>query len=78
MKVGQLVKSKAGRDAGMVFLVREILDKNYVSIVDGKSRKLANPKRKKIKHLMTYKDIIDISKADLNDSYIRKSLKNYS
>ncbi|CDZ75238.1 hypothetical protein ING2D1G_1098 [Peptoniphilus sp. ING2-D1G] len=78
IKVGQVVKSKAGRDAGTIFLVNKILDENYVSIVDGKSRKLVNPKKKKIKHLIIYKDIIDISETDLSNSYIRKSLKNYS
>ncbi|WP_138160065.1 KOW domain-containing protein [Peptoniphilus catoniae] len=78
IKVGQVVKSKAGRDAGTVFLVKEILDKSYVAIVDGKVRKLSKPKKKKLKHLIIYKDLIDIDKSDLNDSYIRKSLKDYS
>lgn len=78
IKVGQIVKSKAGRDSGKVFIIIDILDKDYVSIVDGKLRKLDNPKKKKIKHLIIYKDIIDVEKIDINDSCIRKILKDYS
>lgn len=78
IKVGQIVKSKAGRDSGKVFIIKDILDKDYVAIVDGKLRKLAKPKKKKIKHLMIYKDIINIENADINDSYIRNKLKDYS
>ena len=52
MSVGQVVMSKAGRDKGRIFLILDIIDPGYVSIVDGISRKLANPKRKKIKHLI--------------------------
>ncbi|WP_019132899.1 hypothetical protein [Peptoniphilus obesi] len=78
IKVGQIVKSKAGRDSGKVFIIKDILDQDYVAIVDGKLRKLAKPKKKKIKHLMIYKDIINIENADINDSYIRNKLKDYS
>lgn len=78
IKVGQIVKSKAGRDSGKVFIIKDILDKDYVAIVDGELRKLAKPKKKKIKHLMIYKDIINIENADINDSYIRNKLKDYS
>lgn len=78
IKVGQIVKSKAGRDSGKVFIIKDILDQDYVAIVDGELRKLAKPKKKKIKHLMIYKDIINIENADINDSYIRNKLKDYS
>lgn len=49
--VGDIVKSKAGRDAGRYFAVWEILDGMYVTIVDGDLRKLEKPKKKKIRHL---------------------------
>ncbi|SHH15654.1 hypothetical protein SAMN02745245_00677 [Anaerosphaera aminiphila DSM 21120] len=78
IEVGQVVKSKAGRDIGEIFLVYEVLDDNYVLIVDGKTRKLNKPKKKKIKHLMIYKDIVNLKVDNLNDSYVRKSLKIYS
>ena len=47
---GQLVRSKAGRDKGQLFYVIDT-DEQYVYLVDGKSRKLEKPKRKKRKHV---------------------------
>lgn len=49
--VGQLVKSTAGRDKGRYMLVMQVIDKEYVYLVDGDLRKVENPKKKKIKHL---------------------------
>ena len=48
--IGQLVFSKAGRDKGNPFLVVETADQ-YVYLVDGKMRRLDQPKKKKIKHI---------------------------
>ena len=45
-----LVVSKAGRDKGQLFYVIDT-DEQYVYLVDGKSRKLEKPKRKKRKHV---------------------------
>ena len=45
-----LVVSKAGRDKGQLFYVIDT-DEQYVYLVDGKSRKLEKPKRKKRKHI---------------------------
>ena len=42
--------SKAGRDKGQLFYVIDT-DEQYVYLVDGKSRKLEKPKRKKRKHV---------------------------
>ncbi|MGO1580355.1 MAG: KOW domain-containing protein [Peptoniphilaceae bacterium] len=78
IKVGLVVKSMAGRDAGEVFLINKVIDESFVYIVNGKTRKLANPKKKKIKHLALYKDCIDLNVENLNDAYIRKALNNYS
>lgn len=50
IKIGQLVISKAGRDKGNHFLVIE-LAKGYVYLVDGKTRRIDQPKKKKIKHI---------------------------
>ncbi|MDD4496193.1 MAG: KOW domain-containing RNA-binding protein [Eubacteriales bacterium] len=52
ISTGDIVKSKAGRDAGKHFMVWEILDDSYVTIVDGVLRKLESPKKKKVKHLV--------------------------
>lgn len=49
--VGQLVIATAGRDANKKFIITCIINDQYVYISDGDSRKLENPKKKKLKHL---------------------------
>ncbi|WP_425516606.1 KOW domain-containing protein [Peptoniphilus ovalis] len=75
---GQIVRSKKGRDEGKVFVISEVIDKDYLFLVDGKLRKLDRPKKKKVKHLYIYNSFIDLDVKDLNDSYIRKKLLPYS
>ena len=75
---GQVVRSKKGRDEGKVYIIMEIIDDDLLLLVDGKLRKLDRPKKKKVKHLYIYKDIIDLDFKDLSDSYIRKKLLPYS
>ena len=68
LEKGQLVRSIAGHDKGEYFLVYQIIDDNFVLIVNGKTRKREKPKLKKIKHLskMNKKsDVIDL--LDKND-----------
>lgn len=50
IKVGQLVISKAGRDKEEHFLVVEVTGE-YVYLVNGKSRRIDQPKKKKVKHI---------------------------
>ena len=45
-----LVQSVAGRDKGMLFFVIDT-DGVYVSLANGKERKLETPKRKKLRHV---------------------------
>ncbi len=45
-----IVLSEAGRDKGMLFFVIDT-DGVYVSLANGKERKIETPKRKKIKHV---------------------------
>ena len=45
-----IVLSLAGRDKDMLFYVID-MEENYVYLVDGRGRKLENPKRKKLKHV---------------------------
>ena len=49
--VGQLVIATAGRDANKKFIITCIINDQYVYISDGDTRKLENPKKKKLKHL---------------------------
>ncbi|MBN1624822.1 MAG: KOW domain-containing RNA-binding protein [Clostridia bacterium] len=49
---GQLVLSKAGRDKGKKFIITAVdKESGYAHIVDGKLRRVENPKKKKLKHL---------------------------
>lgn len=54
ISVGQIVKSKAGRDQDRIFIVLQIVDEQYLLIADGDFRKVDKPKKKKIKHLVKY------------------------
>lgn len=61
--IGMFAVSLAGHDKGQMYLViREEGDMVY--LVDGKIRKLENPKKKKKKHLQVVKKGIDTSLAD--------------
>lgn len=51
LRLGAVVKSKAGRDKAGYFAVVEIVDENFVRIADGRERKLDKPKLKKLRHL---------------------------
>ncbi len=81
--IGQVVKSKAGRDKDRIFLVLNIVDDHHVLIIDGDLRKLDSPKLKKIKHLVVYKAIVPElkykidNKKRLNNAFIRKILEPF-
>ena len=55
LQVGQLVRSRAGRDQGRSFMVSALVDSEYVYLVDGQLRKMEKPKKKKRKHLESRK-----------------------
>ena len=59
MEVGRVVFSKAGRDAGHYFVVVAVLDKDHVAIANGCQRKVDNPKKKKIKHLVAKPEVLE-------------------
>lgn len=46
-----IVKSTAGRDKGLYFIVTDVVDDKYVLLCDGDLRRIDKPKRKKVKHL---------------------------
>ncbi len=48
---GRLCLSKSGRDGGRYFIIKEVTGDGYAYIVDGKLRKVAKPKKKKLMHL---------------------------
>ncbi len=79
----EVVKSIAGRDEGSIYLVSEIVDENYVLLIDGKTKPISKPKRKKIKHLISIGEVETQLNADFedksktNDGVIKKILKKY-
>lgn len=80
--VGGIVQSQAGRDRDQFFIVSSILGDEYVYLVDGKNKKLNNPKKKKIKHLIVRKQKSELKEKFeqsqyLLDSEIRKVLQNF-
>ena len=78
--LGQVVKSRAGRDTGKKFVVIELLDESYVQISNGDLRRIEKPKKKKVKHLELTGEIIEpISeklkmKLKISNSEVRKAL----
>ena len=80
MEVGRVVLSRAGRDQGHVFVIMDVIDENYVAIANGCQRKVDNPKKKKIKHLVAKPEIIEeirekiFAKKRIFDSEVRNKL----
>lgn len=79
-EVGRIVVSKQGRDKGRAFIVSELINENFVMLIDGDLRKLSKPKLKKVKHLRSTpymaNDFISklIKKQNILDSDIRKEI----
>ena len=69
IRVGQVVKSKAGRDKEGFFVVLEVIDDRYLLLADGKRRTLDHPKRKKAMHLHKTQTLVALKPEDrpLND-----------
>lgn len=80
--LGRVVYSKAGRDVGRTFIILDVIDDNYVSIVDGDLHKVEKPKKKKVKHLSITNTVIEdikkliISKESISNAELRKYLGN--
>ena len=81
-ELGQVVFSKCGRDQGKPFIVVSI-EEEYVHLVDGKLRKVDNPKLKKKKHVQKTNTIMEwiklkiIEENRLTSSDVRKALDEY-
>lgn len=71
-RVGQKVRSKAGRDSGTDYVVIRT-EGNYVYVADGAVRKLDNLKKKKIKHVEGSYNISEEISVRLLDG----SIENY-
>ena len=72
LQIGSVVRADAGRDSGGFFTVTGT-DGKYCFIADGKSRPLAKPKRKNIRHVRAANSMIDLN--DITDKKLRKLLR---
>ena len=81
-KVGNLVRSKAGHDKEEIFIIIN-KEEEYVYLVDGKSRILDKPKKKKIKHIQVINQIDEELQRKLEtnlilrDEDIKRAIKSY-
>ena len=79
IKVGSVVRSKAGRDKGDFFIVLAMED-NFVYMANGDLRKVDQPKKKKLKHLQGTEQVSEfiINKLSqgnkVTNSEVRKAL----
>lgn len=79
-QIGHIVKSKAGRDKSRYFIIIDKRDE-YVYLVDGRLRKVENPKKKKIKHLQPSNVVAEDLKGQIVEGYkitnadVRKALE---
>jgi len=71
--IGTVATSKAGRDKGRSFIIVGICDEQHVYVADGSLRKLEKPKKKKLKHLILQKTVIDGIKSKI---YEKKQIFN--
>ena len=77
VSVGELVVSLCGHDKDDYFIVLDIVDE-YVIICDGKRRKAAKHKKKKIKHIRPtglYTNVINNIPQYAVDANIRLEIK---
>ncbi|MEA4825280.1 MAG: KOW domain-containing RNA-binding protein [Clostridium sp.] len=80
--IGRIAYSKAGRDSGRMFIIWDVIDSEYVYIIDGDLRKIERPKKKKLKHLNITNEVVDvireliISGESISNAKIRKCLEN--
>lgn len=51
-RLGQAVVSIAGRDRGRRYIVTGIIDHTFVTVADGAYRRVSNPKKKNVRHLV--------------------------
>ena len=73
MEAGRVVLSTQGRDAGRYFIVLEVIDDQFVLMADGLTRKIAHPKKKKVKHLRAKPIMVNVDGATLPNHHLQDS-----
>lgn len=78
---GDIVRSVAGHDEERIYLVAKVLSEDFCEVVDGRLRKLGNPKTKRFKHVRKAgreEELLEaLTKGDLTDKALRDALKKY-
>ncbi|HHU92625.1 MAG TPA: RNA-binding protein [Halanaerobiaceae bacterium] len=81
--LGEIVISKAGRDAGKHYIIVGLEKENYVKIANGDTRRIENPKRKNVKHLYFTGDVIEElaiwleNKKRIRNEDLKRFIKDY-
>jgi len=66
IEVGRVVISKAGRDEGRKFIVIREIDTDFVLVSDGALRGKDRPKKKRRKHLLPTRVLVDELRARID------------
>lgn len=72
---GRIVRVIAGHDKNL-FMVITAVEGDFAFLCDGKSRKLAKPKKKRLKHLRFTNTVIDTN--GLTDKKLRRVIGEYT
>lgn len=81
VKIGAFAKSKAGHDCGEIYVII-YCDKEYAYLVNGKTKTINKPKKKKLKHIqfIDYVEPVIIERINnnlVNNENIKKAIKDY-
>ena len=75
---GRVVLSTQGRDEGRYFIILEVIDDNFVYMADGLTRKIDQPKKKRIKHLRPKPIVVNVDGSTLPNKHLQDSdLRRY-
>ncbi|MDI6709839.1 MAG: KOW domain-containing RNA-binding protein [Bacillota bacterium] len=83
LRMGQVVRSCAGRDSDCFYVVVGIVSEDRVALADGIRRKIDNPKTKNIKHVKIISHADESLKRRLaggekiSDADVRKVLRGF-
>lgn len=72
---GRIVRVIAGHDKNL-FMIITAVEGDFAFLCDGKSRKLAKPKKKRLKHLRFTNTVIDTN--GLTDKKLRRVIGEYT
>ena len=57
--LGAFCVSTQGRDKAKIYIITKVIDAEFVLVADGQVRCLANPKKKRVKHIKVLSEAVD-------------------